>query len=375
MLWNRNFSLLITANFLLYIAVYMLFPLLHQWMVADWNCTSLEAAGMIAIFGVALFLPGIFNNYLVDAFARKTVCTRSILGIGILTLLYPYMTAEWMVVVLRLLQGALFGIALMATGSTLVIDVTPSNNRNSANRVFTWSGILGLLVGLFVGVCGHGLFPFAYLLYFSAALCLLAVILDSLVEVPFRAPLGVPVCSLDRFFLFRTFLPGLNMMTVPMVLGMLFSSITDTFFYLCIGVGFLIYLIIRLVFTRPMNGRLQIFIGQLLTAAGLMALLKADGSTFLYVGGVLVGVGAGFSIGQFLKMMIMLPLHCERGTGYHTYQLLWELGVMIGLMLGMTVQRPVTESVYVWAMFICLIGFVFYQVFIHSYFNRNYKIH
>lgn len=50
-----------------------------------------------------------------------------------------------------------------------------------------------------------------------------------MVEVCFRAPLDLPLLSLDRFLLFRTLIPGLNMMVVPFILGVLFSSIFDTF--------------------------------------------------------------------------------------------------------------------------------------------------
>ena len=146
---------------------------------------------------------------------------RSIFLLGILALLYPYITQLWMVTAVRILQGVLWGIALMATGSTLAIDVTPRNRRDAANRVFTWSGILGLLAGSVVGLQGYAYFPLEYLLYFSAGGCVTAGLLISFVEVCFRAPLNVPLLSFDRFILFRTLLPGINMLCVPFVLGML----------------------------------------------------------------------------------------------------------------------------------------------------------
>lgn len=375
MLWNKNFTLLIAANFLLFAAVFMLFPLLHAWMVEEWGWTDFQAALLSVLFGFSMFLPGPFNNYMVDAFKRKDVCTRSIMLVAVLSLLYPYVTMTWMVLSLRMLQGILFAVALMATGSTLVIDVTPTNHRDSANRVFTWSGILGLLVGLVAGIQMGGLFTFNQMVYLSAILCGAAVLLVSPVQVCFRAPLDVPLCSLDRFFLFRTLLPGINMMVVPVVLGFLFSSIADTFFYLCIGAGFIVYLFIREIFRRPVPGRLQILIGQLFTALGLLALMNIDEGLTLYASGVLVGVGCGFSIGQFLRMMILLPLHCERGSGYHTFQLLWILGMVAGLFLGKGALLQNVSGGYVWALFICLGGFFFYQVYIHGYFMRNYKNH
>lgn len=373
MLWNRNFSLLIAANILLYIAVYMLFPLIHRWMIQAWSCSELQAAGVTAVFGIALFLPGAFNNYLVDTFSRKNVCTRSIMLLALVGILYPYVSSVEMVVLLRILQGALFGIVLMATGSTLAIDVTPSNNRNAANRVFTWSSIVGMLSGIIIGIEGGNYLSFDTSLYFSAFLCAVAIVLVSMVTVCFRAPLDLPLCSFDRFILFRTLLPGINMMTVPMVLGMLFIMISNAFFYLCIGSGFLIYLLVRQVFTRPMNGRIQIFIGQLFTGAGLMLLCNADTGEYLYGAGLLVGIGVGFSIGQFLRMMILLPLHCERGTGYHTYQLLWETGVMLGIWISQYVRQAGNNNPYQVALGICVIGFLLYQVYIHRYFTKHYQ--
>ena len=288
-------------------------------------------------------------------------------------ILYPYVSSVEMVVLLRILQGALFGIVLMATGSTLAIDVTPSNNRNAANRVFTWSSIVGMLSGIIIGIEGGNYLSFDTLLYFSAFLCAVAIVLVSMVTVCFRAPLDLPLCSFDRFILFRTLLPGINMMTVPMVLGMLFIMISNAFFYLCIGSGFLIYLLVRQVFTRPMNGRIQIFIGQLFTGAGLMLLCNADTGEYLYGAGLLVGIGVGFSIGQFLRMMILLPLHCERGTGYHTYQLLWETGVMLGIWISQYVRQAGNNNPYQVALGICVIGFLLYQVYIHRYFTKHYQ--
>ena len=145
------------------------------------------------------------------------------------------------------------------------------------------------------------------------------------------------------------------------------------FFYLCIGSGFLIYLLVRQVFTRPMNGRIQIFIGQLFTGAGLILLCNADTGEYLYGAGLLVGIGVGFSIGQFLRMMILLPLHCERGTGYHTYQLLWETGVMLGIWISQYVRQAGNNNPYQVALGICVIGFLLYQVYIHRYFTKHYQ--
>lgn len=368
MLWNKNFSLLIVADVLLYWAVYLLFPLLHRWMMDSWGSTSVGAGAACAVFAAAMFLPGVFNSYLVDRYARKSVAVRSMLALGVLTLLYPYVGAAWMVWGLRVGQGVAFGIAIMATGATLAIDVTPSNKRTPANRVFAWASIIGMFLGLVSAWFGERCFPFYYLLYVSAGLCLVAVVLVSMVDVCFRAPLGVPLCSSDRFLLSRTLLPGFNLLSVPMVLGLLAVAVPDIYFYLCTAAGFLGYLVIRQVFTRPMNGRLQVFIGQVLTIVGLLLVMVVpDYREVYYVAAGCIGLGGGFSIGQFLRMMILLPRHCERASGFQTYQLLWETGFMLGALTGCVAEANLLALAFM----VSVAGLILYQLYIHEYFQRN----
>lgn len=368
MLWNKNFSLLVAANVLLYMAVYLLYPLLHSWLMVEWGCTPLQAAVTVGVFAPAMFLLGAFNNYWVDRYPRKSVAMRSLLVIGAVNLLYPHVGTTLQVGGLRLLQGAAFGVAVMATGATLAIDVTPGNRRTPANRVFAWSCIVGSALGLIAALLGGGRLSMEQLLYVSSALCLAGMILVSLVEVCFRAPLDVPVCSFDRFLLFRSLPAGLNMLVVPFVLGVLLVAVPDASFYFSTAVGFLGYVLVRQLYTRPMNGRLQVFIGQLFVIAGLLALtLYASTPWILYSGAFCIGLGSGFSIGQFLRMMILLPHHCERASGFQTYLLLWETGILLGMLAACL---PEANSLAL-AFIVAVVGLLVYQLYLHDYFVRH----
>lgn len=368
MLWNKNFSLLVAANVLLYIAVYLLCPLLHGWLMAEWGCTPLQAAVTVGVFAPAMFLLGVFNNYWVDRYPRKSVAIRALLVIGVANLVYPYAATPLLAGGLRVVQGAAFGVAVMATGATLVIDVTPGNKRTPANRVFAWSCIVGSALGLMAALLGGQYLSLQQLLYVSSALCLAGIILVSGVEVCFRAPLDVPVCSFDRFLLFRSLPAGLNMLVVPFVLGVLAVAVPDPLFYCATAMGFFGYVLCRQVLTRPMNGRWQIFAGQLFVIAGLLALtLHAGEPPVLYGGGFFVGLGSGFSIGQFLRMMILLPHHCERASGFQTYLQLWELGILLGVLSaclpGVNYLAP--------AIIVAVAGLLVYQFYLHDYFVRH----
>lgn len=374
MLWNKNFSLLIAANILLFIGVYMLFPLFFQWMVKEWGFTVSQASILVALFAPAMFIPGAFNNYLVDTFSRKQVCIRSVIMLAAIGLISPYVPQQWMAVGLWMLQGVFFSLALMATGSTLVIDVTPSSKRNAANRVFTWTSILSTIFGLLIGLDGPSMLPISKLLYLSSALCGCSAFLITMVQVCFRAPLDLPLCSFDRFILFRTLLPGLNMLCVPIVLGMVLSAMPDALFYLSIVGGFIVYLLLRQLSSISQNGKLQVFLGQVLTLAGLVVLLVVDSGVHLHASGFLIGLGTGFSIGHFLQMMILLPMHCERGTSYQTFQLLWQLGFVAALAVAVSgVLFSSSQEVYEGAILVCIAGLLFYQLYTCRYFKEHYQ--
>ena len=374
MLWNKNFSLLIAANILLFIGVYMLFPLFFQWMVKEWGCTVSQASIQVALFAPAMFIPGAFNNYLVDTFSRKQVCIRSVIMLAAIGLISPYVPQQWMAVGLWMLQGVFFSLALMATGSTLVIDVTPSSKRNAANRVFTWTSILSTIFGLLIGLNGPSMLPIPKLLYLSSALCGCSAFLITMVQVCFRAPLDLPLCSFDRFILFRTLLPGLNMLCVPIALGMVLSAMPDALFYLSIVGGFIVYLLLRQLSTISQNGKLQVFLGQVLTLAGLVVLLVVDSGVHLHASGFLIGLGTGFSIGHFLQMMILLPMHCERGTSYQTFQLLWQLGFVAALAVAVSGSVfSTSREVYEGAILVCIAGLLFYQLYTCRYFKEHYQ--
>lgn len=98
--------------------------------------------------------------------------------------------------------------------------------------------------------------------------------------------------------------------------------------------------------------------------------VKGSDETF-YISGFILGVGMCAAMTQFINVMLKLPLHCERGTGYHTYQLLWEIGVMTGISIGCYVCisygcKPLSVSIS-----LCGLGLIFYLLFTHCYFTKR----
>lgn len=84
----------------------MMLPALPLWMVRHWYCSYAEAGAAVAVFGLAMFLPGAFNSYLIDTFKRKSVCLVAMLLFVASSLLYPYVATVGFIALVRAVQGA-----------------------------------------------------------------------------------------------------------------------------------------------------------------------------------------------------------------------------------------------------------------------------
>ena len=231
-LWTRDMVILSLSNFFLYISLYIMLPVLPLWMVQHWYCSYAEAGGAVAVFGLTMFLPGPCNSYIIDTFKRKSVCVITLALLAGVSLLYPYVATVGLVALLRMVQGALFSVVTMTTGSTLVIDVTASRRRTDANVAFTWFGRFGMALGLALGVYIYPYWSFTCVVYVCAAFGIGALLLIPLLHIPFRAPLCPPLFSLDRFLLPRTLLPGINMLLVSFIFGVIIAHIYNEIFYM-----------------------------------------------------------------------------------------------------------------------------------------------
>lgn len=268
-----DFGRMCAANFLLFASVYMLLTVLPMAM-------GNEVTGIYPAFLVGMLLAGPFQAYLADAFRRKHVLMLALAGIAVTMLGASYASVQLYIGV-ALLQGACFTLAAGA-GNTISIDITPSGHRTSGNMWFALCGRVGMVTGMLLGIWAFGRYPLAYLTYIAAALDGVALLLSAGVYVPFRAPIGVKLCSLDRFWLGRAWLPALNVGILTFAFGML------AVFLAAISLEW------GCVWMLPM----------LLT--------------------VLV-------VPPLVKMFVKLSHHCQRATGNMTFNLLMDAGLLTGI--------------------------------------------
>lgn len=233
-LWHRGFWFLAIANLLLSVSVYMLIPVMPVRLAAD-AYTPMSTGIIMGVFGVGIFLLGGFSSYLIQRHHRSRVCTVSILATtGVLGALYeidalPDTPLDFSVlIVLRLLLGAFYGLAQMVLVSTLINDTCESFQRTEADHAATWFSRFALSLGPVAGLLLSRYLNFGSVTLVAVGCALAALVLIKLVNFPFRAPEErMSRLSLDRFFMPQSRWLFVNLVLMTVMVGLLLSLIRE----------------------------------------------------------------------------------------------------------------------------------------------------
>jgi putative transport-related membrane protein len=352
-------------------------------MMASRLGVPVSQTGVIFIlFTLAMFFIGPFHAYLVDVYKRKYICMLSFGVMVAATAGYTLVQNATHLLMLCIVQGLSFGMAATA-GITLAIDITNSTFRSAGNVVFSWAARLGMIIGAALGMYLFRTHGFETLLYVAVALGALGILFVSRVYVPFRAPIGMKVCSMDRFLLLRGLIPAFNLILIAFIPGLMLPVLagapsdvpvggeTVPFFAL-VGCGFLLsVLIVKLFFRYDNKMWLQIVVG-LVTVIGSMAMLFSPETSWNAPAAVLMGLGLGLVTPEFLMMFVKLSQHCQRGTANTTHLLAWELGVGLGIASACHLHLTANEqAVYRVGLLSAIVSLAFFVLLTYPYFKRK----
>lgn len=377
-LWHADFWILAITNLLITMSVYMLIPILPVWMLGSAGFSQQAVGVVMGVYGIGLFLLGGFCNWLVQRYRRNRVCLWAI-ALVFLALLGCWLVERelhqsWLqyrvLLFLRLVLGAGFGLVQMILSSTLIIDKSESFQRTEANHASAWFGRFALSLGPMLSIV-FARTTFSPILA-SAALALAAYILLATVKFPFRTPDdGVKKISGDRFFLPVAKWLFLNLFLICLSVGILMSTQFTAMFYAMVMVGFAIALLAERFAFVDADLKSQVVAGSILIAAALVMILTRKQMIVNYISPVFVGLGIGLIGSRFLLFFIKLSKHCQRGTAVSTYMLGWESGIAAGLFVG---YFFFAEDLHLAlsASLVCLIlAFGLYVGFTHQWYIRK----
>ena len=377
-LWHADFWILAIANLLITMSVYMLTPILPIWMLGTAGLSQQAVGTVMGVYGIGLFLLGGFCNWLVQRYRRNRVCLWAI-ALVFLSLLGCWfvereLQQSWLqyrlLLFLRIVLGAAFGLVQMILSSTLIIDKSESFQRTEANHASAWFGRFALSLGPMLGIvfARTSFSP----LFASAALALVAYLLLATVKFPFRTPDdGVKKISGDRFFLPDAKWLFLNLFLICLSVGILMSTQYTAMFFAMVMVGFAIALLAERFAFVDADLKSQVVAGSILIAAALMMILTRKQMVVNYISPVFVGLGIGLIGSRFLLFFIKLSKHCPRGTAVSTYMLGWESGLAAGLFVGYFFFAEDVHLALSASLACLILAFGLYVVFTHQWYIRK----
>lgn len=398
-LWNTNYCKVMTANFALFFAFYLLTPLLPLYLHETFGATKDTIGLVLSGYTLTALLFRPFSGYLVDTFPRKTVLLMAYTAFAVFFAGYLAASSLLLFTIVRTLHGGPFG-AVTVANSTVAIDVLPSSRRNEGIGYYGLSNNLAMALAptfaIFVYTQTH---HFRLLFWLALAIAAFGLLVDSTVahsrpSAPPRTSAAAPPrprLSLDRFFLLRGWLLAANMVFFGYCFGVLSNYLaiygrqelgitggTGTWFMLC-SLGLMLS---RLLGGRALRqGRLShnAAHGMLVSLLGyvlfiLMPTVSHQPSAIIgyYGSALLIGLGNGHLWPAFQNMMISMAHHRERGTANSTILVAWDVGMGLGILLGGVTAEHLGYAAAFWTVaLVNLLGVVLYFAATRQSYLRN----
>ena len=367
-LWNANYIKVMTANFSLFFAFYLLTPLLPLYLNEVFGATKDTIGVMLSGYTLAALLTRPFSGFIVDTFNRKTVLMTCFFLFFACFAGYIAAGTLLMFAIVRTLHGAPYG-ALTVANSTVAIDVLPSSRRNEGIGYYGLSNNLSMAIAPSIGIWIYKATDNFTLLFWLALLVAgFGMLVDATVHVPTKELVrNKSKLSLDRFFLTRAWLMAINIALFGFCFGVLSNYLaiySKQVLGITSGTGTYFMLLSIGLFCSRLQGAAELRKGHLTHNAAEGIVISLVGYTLFaitahfssptliqfgyYGSAILIGLGNGHMYPAFLNMFIAVAKNNERGTANSSILTAWDIGFGIGILLGGLVAEHLGYTATFW---------------------------
>lgn len=358
-LWNRNYCRVMTANFALFFAFYLLTPLLPLYLVERFDATKDVVGLVLSGYTLTALLARPFSGFLVDTFPRKRVLMVCFALFFVFFGGYLGASSLLLFTIVRTLHGAPFG-ALTVANSTMAIDVLPSSRHNEGIGYYGLSNNLAMAIAPTMAIYLYK-FTDNFELLFWLALVIAGLGMAAVSPLP-SAPkaddhkssgsqaakhvASKGLLRLDRFFLMRAWLLAVNMMFFGLCFGVISNYLaiysrdvmgitggTGTWFLL-VSVGLMSSRLQGAKALREGKLVMNAAEGTVISSVAYLLFVLSPNVVGYYGSALLLGLGNGHLWPAFQNMIISMAHHNERGTANSTLLISWDVGIGLGVLAG-----------------------------------------
>nr|AXS01267.1 Major Facilitator [uncultured bacterium] len=360
---------------------YLLIIIVSEYAITEFLAPSSQAGFAASIFIIGALIARLFSGkWLARVGYKKMLCIGIIANI-IMTLAYFGINSIAMLLVVRFLHGAAFGISA-TSATTIVADIIPKERRGEGIGYFSLSQTLATAIGPFFGMflSRHGSYNMIF------AVCAITSVI-SLVIAPFLSLRKIELTE-EQISSTKGFKPGnfIEYRAVPisiisLIIYLCYSSIVSflTVYAKAInlvdaaGFFFIVYAVMVLI-TRPAGGILfdskgassVMYPAILLFAIGMFMFSRSYHGYVLLFSAALIGLGFGaIQSGTQTIAVKVTPQH-RLGLANSTYFIFADIGMGIGpLLVGFIIPVLNYRGMYTLVSIVAL-SCIFLYYFLHS---------
>ncbi len=384
-LWNANYWRVMTANFSMSFAFYLLTPLLPLYLTDRFGASKDMIGLVLSGYTITALLVRPFSGFLVDSFPRKRVLLISLFFYFICFSGYLAAGTLLLFAIVRTMHGAPFGACTVAN-STMAIDVLPSSRRNEGIGYYGLSNNVATAIAPTVGIFLYRYTANFELLFWLAFLVAgVGFIADYTIKTPQKPVQTIKLTwSLDRFFLLKGWAIGVNMAFFGLCYGVLSNYLAiygKEILNITGGTGtYFMLLAIGLIISRIQGGRMlrkgrlthNAAEGIIISTIGYTLFVACPNMVGYYGSALLIGLGNGHMWPASQNMIIAMAQNNQRGTANSTILTSWDLGMGLGVLLGgAIVEYADYSTAFWWIAVMHVLGALFFFLITRRQFHKG----
>ncbi len=352
-LWSKSFIMLMVGNLFTFMSFQMLIPTLPPY-IKSIGASGLEIGLVTALFSIGAVLSRPFIGYMLEYKARKPLV---LIGAGMLlavTFIYPLSQIVIVFLLFRLVHGLAWGWSTTVNG-TAAVDVVPNSRLGEGMGYYGLSITIGMIVAPSLGIFLYQVTSFSNLIYISASLGFIAIVLLSTVH--YQTPEAVKDTKREdlKFSYFGSLIEKSSWYPAFITIIATFGYGSIATFIVIFGEErgidqiFLFYLFnaIMASLSRPIAGkwfdtrgpRGIVLFCLAVTFVGMWVLSFAHSNLMIAVAGILFGIGFGSLIPTLQSWTLSMTAANRRGVANGMFFSSIDLGIGLGgLIFGVLAQ-------------------------------------
>ncbi|MFD1706650.1 MFS transporter [Siminovitchia sediminis] len=179
-LWTKSFTLLVLANFFVFMSFQMLIPTLPPYVKAM-GASGFEVGLITMVFSIGAILIRPYIGYLLEFSQRRRLILIGACGLLFVTILYPFTQMVMILLLFRLIHGFMWGWSSTVNG-TAAVDLVPNDRIGEGMGYFGLAITVGMIIAPSLGIYVYQNYTFGALITISAILGAIALFFFSIIK-------------------------------------------------------------------------------------------------------------------------------------------------------------------------------------------------